>query len=72
MGNMTDTLKAKGMWPDTLVVFSADNGGWPAQSGDNTPLEGGKFADLEGEKKWWWCGVSGYNLVGEGGGEGMR
>jgi arylsulfatase I/J len=50
MGNITSTLKKKDMWADTLVVFSADNGGWPSQSGDNFPLIGGKFADLEGGK----------------------
>jgi hypothetical protein len=36
------------MWDNSLVVFSADNGGWPSQAGDNYPLIGGKFADLEG------------------------
>ena len=48
IGNMTAQLRAKGMWEDTLVVFTADNGGWLQQAGDNTPLFGGKFADLEG------------------------
>eukprot|EP01050_Picozoa_sp_SAG11_P022775 SAG11_NODE_4396_length_1913_cov_5.546223_2_plen_114_part_00 len=31
-GNLTATLKARGMWQDTLFVFSSDNGG-PSELG---------------------------------------
>jgi arylsulfatase I/J len=43
IGNVTAALKAKGMWDDTLLVFSGDNGGYLGQGGDNTPFRGGKF-----------------------------
>merc|ERR1711920_1023162 len=35
------------MWENTLVVFSADNGG-PLETMTNYPLRGGKFSDFEG------------------------
>ena len=35
------------MWENTWLVFSADNGGYLRQGGDNTPLRGGKFSDFE-------------------------
>ena len=44
-------LVAKGMWNDTLMVFSSDNGGqarWPNAAGANAPLRGGKYAPWEG------------------------
>ena len=28
MGNVTEAIRAAGLWSSTLVVFSADNGGW--------------------------------------------
>ena len=45
-------LTAKGMWEDTLLVFSSDNGG-PSRLGkesnaSNYPLRGGKSAAWEG------------------------
>ena len=48
--NVTDTLKASGMWENTLLVFQADNGGWlnPENGGNNYPLRGGKVSDFEG------------------------
>lgn len=50
LGEVVDALKAKGMWDDTLLVFTADNGGavYVPGSGNNHPLKGGKFSDFEG------------------------
>eukprot|EP01065_Artemidia_motanka_P003145 TRINITY_DN1149_c0_g1_i1.p1 TRINITY_DN1149_c0_g1~~TRINITY_DN1149_c0_g1_i1.p1 ORF type:complete len:513 (+),score=194.27 TRINITY_DN1149_c0_g1_i1:77-1615(+) len=48
VGNVTAALKASGLWPDTLLVYSPDNGGYQGQGGDDTPLRGGKFSDFEG------------------------
>ena len=52
MKNVTDAIKAAGLWPETLVVFSADNGGWLLPAGragsSNWPLRGGKVSDFEG------------------------
>ena len=49
--NVTDALKARGIWESTLLVFVADNGG-PTTTGDNVgarnwPLRGGKHSTLE-------------------------
>eukprot|EP00413_Alexandrium_margalefii_P010937 CAMPEP_0204530748 /NCGR_PEP_ID=MMETSP0661-20131031/10787_1 /ASSEMBLY_ACC=CAM_ASM_000606 /TAXON_ID=109239 /ORGANISM="Alexandrium margalefi, Strain AMGDE01CS-322" /LENGTH=677 /DNA_ID=CAMNT_0051536853 /DNA_START=48 /DNA_END=2081 /DNA_ORIENTATION=+ len=48
--NLTDALRAKGMWGDTLVVFTTDNGGpiYEPGSANNYPLRGGKYSDFEG------------------------
>jgi arylsulfatase I/J len=52
-GNMTTALKAKGMWNNTLVVMTSDNGG-PASvttsglAANNWPYRGGKKTDFEG------------------------
>ena len=50
--NLTATLKAKGLWQDTLLVFSSDNGG-PSELGkernaSNFPMRGGKSSAWEG------------------------
>ena len=45
VGQLIDSLKAKDMYDNTLIVFSADNGGaiyYPA-GGNNNPLLGGKY-----------------------------
>jgi len=55
LGKIVDRLKARGMWGDTLMVVSSDNGG-PVynlpQTGpggaSNLPLRGGKLSDFEG------------------------
>ena len=52
LGNVTDALKAKGMWGDTLLVLQSDNGG-PSFAGsshtaNNYPLKGTKMANWEG------------------------
>ena len=46
MGQLTAMLKAKGMWENTLIVYSADNGGRGA--GVNFPLRGEKRTNFEG------------------------
>jgi len=52
VGNVTASLKAKGMWDNTLVVVVADNGGWVSKAGiaggNNYPLKGGKYNNWEG------------------------
>lgn len=48
IGNLTWFLKSKGMYDDTLFVFTADNGGWIQFGGNNYPLRGGKFTIWEG------------------------
>ena len=37
-GKVTAALKAAGMWSNTLLVFSADNGGEITAAGNNFPL----------------------------------
>eukprot|EP00441_Pelagodinium_beii_P033851 CAMPEP_0197639640 /NCGR_PEP_ID=MMETSP1338-20131121/14202_1 /TAXON_ID=43686 ORGANISM="Pelagodinium beii, Strain RCC1491" /NCGR_SAMPLE_ID=MMETSP1338 /ASSEMBLY_ACC=CAM_ASM_000754 /LENGTH=679 /DNA_ID=CAMNT_0043212397 /DNA_START=62 /DNA_END=2101 /DNA_ORIENTATION=- len=48
--NLTEALKTKGMWDNTLVVFTTDNGGpiYEPGSANNYPLRGGKYSDFEG------------------------
>lgn len=52
VGEVVETMKAKGMWEDTLVVMSSDNGGPIYASGgagaNNFPLKGGKASNWEG------------------------
>lgn len=48
VGNVTAAMKAAGLWKNTLVVFSADNGGEQSGAGNNFPLHGGKYTDFEG------------------------
>jgi arylsulfatase I/J len=48
IGNVTDKLKERGMWNNTLIIFSGDNGGYLNNGGNNTPFRGAKFSDFEG------------------------
>jgi len=47
VGMVIDKLKEKGMWNNTLLVMSSDNGG-PLVSANNYPLKGGKLSNWEG------------------------
>eukprot|EP00051_Salpingoeca_urceolata_P028419 m.486761 g.486761 ORF g.486761 m.486761 type:complete len:573 (-) comp24586_c0_seq1:69-1787(-) len=54
IGDVVALLQAKGLFQDTLIVFSSDNGGpiYGAHAGwagaNNYPLRGGKFSNWEG------------------------
>jgi arylsulfatase I/J len=50
-GNITAALKSKGMWENTLFVWSGDNGGFSVGEGNNHPLRGGKMTDYQGGEK---------------------
>eukprot|EP01006_Ploeotia_vitrea_P031365 TRINITY_DN63688_c0_g2_i1.p1 TRINITY_DN63688_c0_g2~~TRINITY_DN63688_c0_g2_i1.p1 ORF type:complete len:520 (+),score=55.66 TRINITY_DN63688_c0_g2_i1:23-1582(+) len=47
-GNVTAALKAKGMWNNTLMVWSSDNGGPQYWDANNYPLRGGKGNNFQG------------------------
>lgn len=48
IGNITDVLTENDMLEDTLIIFTADNGGLPLASGNNYPLRGAKTTIFEG------------------------
>ena len=51
VGKITARLKNNGLWDNTLIVFTTDNGGSYEMSetaGNNYPLRGGKASFLEG------------------------
>lgn len=51
IASLVDQLKSKGLWDNTLLIFSADNGGPVRQAfsgGNNYPLCSGKGTFLEG------------------------
>lgn len=48
VGNLTSLLQAKGWWNDTLMIFTADNGGsigTDENAASNYPLRGGKVSE---------------------------
>uniref|UniRef100_A0A7S4SZ52 Sulfatase N-terminal domain-containing protein n=1 Tax=Alexandrium monilatum TaxID=311494 RepID=A0A7S4SZ52_9DINO len=49
-GELVRAMKAKGLWENTLVIFTSDNGGpiYEPGSANNYPLKGGKYSDWEG------------------------
>ncbi|XP_071094086.1 arylsulfatase B-like [Haliotis cracherodii] len=48
IGNITKALTNSGLMEDTLILFTADNGGWITEHGNNYPLRGGKVTVYEG------------------------
>eukprot|EP00929_Paragymnodinium_shiwhaense_P063096 TRINITY_DN31542_c0_g1_i1.p1 TRINITY_DN31542_c0_g1~~TRINITY_DN31542_c0_g1_i1.p1 ORF type:complete len:692 (-),score=111.43 TRINITY_DN31542_c0_g1_i1:217-2238(-) len=50
IGEAVSALKKKGMYDDTLIIFTSDNGGPVYEPGaaNNHPLQGGKYSDWEG------------------------
>mmetsp|Transcript_26076 Transcript_26076/g.82487 ORF Transcript_26076/g.82487 Transcript_26076/m.82487 type:complete len:678 (+) Transcript_26076:66-2099(+) len=50
IGEVVNAMKTKGMWDNTLVIFTSDNGGpiYEPGAANNYPLKGGKYSDWEG------------------------
>ncbi len=48
VGKIVDTLKAEGLYDNTLLFFLTDNGGSKAMHANNAPLRGYKQQDYEG------------------------
>ncbi|XP_046561888.1 arylsulfatase B-like isoform X1 [Haliotis rubra] len=48
VGNVTSALKEKGLFENTLILFTADNGGPVEAYASNWPLRGGKHTIWEG------------------------
>ena len=46
LGGVVTALKAKGMWANAVIAYSADNGG--TDRGSNWPLRGSKHSNWEG------------------------
>lgn len=48
LANVTGALRAHGMWQNSVLVVSGDNGGWVGYGGLNTPFRGHKATMWEG------------------------
>ena len=48
IGDVVQAYKDAGLWENTIVIFSSDNGGKPKDGGSNFPLRGGKGNHFEG------------------------
>ena len=50
VGNITQGLKERGLWNNTLILVSSDNGGpeYPGGGANNFPLRGGKLTSWQG------------------------
>ncbi|XP_077862016.1 arylsulfatase B-like [Saccoglossus kowalevskii] len=48
IGLLVEALKTRGMWDDTLFIFTSDNGAFATESGSNWPLRGNIATLFEG------------------------